>query len=354
MVDLVSQWWCAIFNAIALVYCFFLMEETNYDRKHLDHPDPTSSSNSSNNNRPKPLGDITPSTPDQDMPAPPAHPAEKAADGDGKTALATGGSETGETDWPRKSYWDKLSLRDTPRPNRVWDVARAPFRGFLYPSVVYAGLMYGANSLVWAGTQNATAGTVYTTLYGWNTAQVSGAYAGGVLGTMLGGYYAGKVGRVLTVRLARRHDGLSEPEHLLWLFVASMVLVPFALLLYGLGVTAHVHWFGLVFSQFLLAMSNGLCVSAALNYAISSYRELAGGMVVTCVLIRNTLSFAVNYAIGPWLAALGYRNTYLSVAVIGFVWNASLFVLVKWGRRLREATAARYWSDVERARARHA
>lgn len=164
------------------------------------------------------------------------------------------------------------------------------------------------------------------------------------------GYYSGKVGRLLTVRLARRNNGTSEPEHILYLFVASMVLVPFSLVLYGVGVVRHVHWFGLVFSQFLLANSNALCVSAALTYAISSYRELSGGMVVTCVLIRNTLSFAINYAITPWLEATGYLNTYVTVAVIGFVWNASLFGVVRWGRRMREATAQRYWRDVKRAR----
>lgn len=158
------------------------------------------------------------------------------------------------------------------------------------------------------------------------------------------------VGRYLTIKLARRNNGISEPEHTLYLFIASMVLVPFSMILYGLGVTHHIHWFGLVFSQFTLAMSNSLCVSAALNYAISSYRELSGGMVVTCVLIRNTLSFAINYAITPWLDAMGYRDTYITVAVIGFVWNASLFGMVRWGRKMREMTAERYWKDVRIAR----
>lgn len=46
--------------------------------------------------------------------------------------------------------------------------------------------MYGANSLVWSGFQNATIGTAYTTKYGFNTNDVGGAYAGGVLGTILG------------------------------------------------------------------------------------------------------------------------------------------------------------------------
>jgi len=47
-------------------------------------------------------------------------------------------------------------------------------------------LMYGANNLVWSGTQNATAGTVYTKQYGFSTAGVAAAYAGGVIGTIIG------------------------------------------------------------------------------------------------------------------------------------------------------------------------
>jgi len=164
------------------------------------------------------------------------------------------------------------------------------------------------------------------------------------------GYYSGKVGRILTVRLARKNNGISEPEHTLYLFIASMILVPFSMILYGLGVTYHVHWFGLVFSQTTLAINNALCIAAGLNYAIGSYKELSGGMVVTCVLIRNTMSFAINYGITPWIEALGYRDTYISVAVIGFVYNASLFVMVKYGRKLRELTAARYWREVQKAK----
>lgn len=202
--------------------------------------------------------------------------------------------------YPRKSYWQKLRLftnDNKSRPNRMLDIFLAPFKGFTYPVIVYAGLMYGANALVWSGVQNATTGTVYTTLYGFSTTGIAAAYSAGVIGAILGGYYCGKMGRILTVKLARQkgRDGISEPEDTLYMFVASMILVPFAMLLYGLGVTYRVHWFALVFSQGALAVSNCLCVAGGIGYAISSYRELSGDMVTTLILIRNTLSFAVNY-----------------------------------------------------------
>jgi hypothetical protein len=234
--------------------------------------------------------------------------------------------------------------------------------------------MYGANNLVWSGVQNATIGTIYTTEYGFKTSSISAAYAGGVLGTIIGGLYVGTVSKILTLRLARRNNGISEPEHTLYVFIASIVLVPVALVLYGCAVTYHWHWFALAFTQFCkrpkdttqrnvraatlttilrsigIALNGTICVSAALSYAINSYPELSGQMVTTCVLIRNTLSFAINFGITPWLKSSNYLTVYCIMAGIGFVWNASLFVMTRYGRKIRESTAARYWRDVERAR----
>ncbi|KXJ84862.1 major facilitator superfamily transporter [Microdochium bolleyi] len=325
-----TLWWCAIWNALAFVYCFFLMEETNYDRKH----------------------DILPPTfPAAAAPDSPESPTDLSSNEKSTPRAPQDDCETGEVNWPRKSYMDKLSLKDKKRQNRILDMVIAPFKGFTYPAVVYAGLMYGANSLVWQGVQNATIGTVYTTQYGFSTATVAAAYSGGVVGTIIGGYYCGKVGRILTVRLARRNGGISEPEHGLYVFIASIFLVPFAMILYGLGVTYHLHWFALVITQVAMAMNAALCVSSALSYAITSYPELSGQMVTTCVLIRNTMSFAINYGITPWLAASGYLRVYCIVGGIGLVWNASLFFMARYGRTFREMTAGRYYRDVDRARA---
>jgi hypothetical protein len=165
------------------------------------------------------------------------------------------------------------------------------------------------------------------------------------------GLYVGKVSKILTLRLARRNDGISEPEHTLYVFIASIVMVPFAMALYGCAVTYHFHWFALAITQFAVALNGTICVSAALTYAISSYPELGSQLVTTCVLIRNTLSFAINFGITPWLQSSNYLTVYCILAGIGFVWNASLFVMTRFGRKIRENTAARYWRDVERARA---
>ena len=57
--------------------------------------------------------------------------------------------EVGEVIWQRKTYWDKLGFKDKKRPNRLLPIMIAPFVGFTYPPVVYAGcvLSFASNAL---------------------------------------------------------------------------------------------------------------------------------------------------------------------------------------------------------------
>jgi hypothetical protein len=108
------------------------LEETNYDRKHTvnqshledpAHDEPKLEDHSTSKG-----ADVT----------------EKPSTGEDKSLDALD-RETGEVIWPRKSYWDKLGFKDTKRPNRLVPIMLAPFVGFTYPPVVYAG--YVSNSL---------------------------------------------------------------------------------------------------------------------------------------------------------------------------------------------------------------
>lgn len=88
--------------------------------------------------------------------------------------------------YPRKTYWQKLSLWPESRPNRILRVMWSPFRFFKYPVVVYAGLMYGANGVVWSSIMNATAGTLLPQQYGFSTAGIAYAYLSAAIGATIG------------------------------------------------------------------------------------------------------------------------------------------------------------------------
>lgn len=86
-----------------------------------------------------------------------------------------------------------------------------------------------------------------------------------------------------------------EPEYRLWLYAALLPLVPGGLILWGVAAAHEVHWFGLVFAMGVL----GACITAGaqlpISYCIDSYKDLGSDAIVTVILIRNTMSFAVSY-----------------------------------------------------------
>lgn len=94
------------------------MEETNYDRAAYHDPPRAVAS-------PQVLEDVADDS--------------KTAKSKASSRPSFEDAETGQVAYPRKSYWQNLSLKDKKRPNRMVDVAFAAFKGFTYPSVVYAG-----------------------------------------------------------------------------------------------------------------------------------------------------------------------------------------------------------------------
>lgn len=153
---------------VAFVYCFCLMEETNYDRQA---PQRILSGNTSTNgvNEPSAI-------------------KEKPDSKGGETSKCADPSvvEMGQITFPRKTYLQKLSVVDKKRPNRILEIMWSPFKFFSFPVVVWAGFMYGTNGLVYPGILNATASPLYTKTYGFDSSDVGFAYFGAVVGMVIG------------------------------------------------------------------------------------------------------------------------------------------------------------------------
>jgi prolipoprotein diacylglyceryltransferase len=86
-----------------------------------------------------------------------------------------------------------------------------------------------------------------------------------------------------------------EPEHRLWLYSVLLVLTPAGLILWGVGAAHEIHWFGLVFAMGIMAATITIGCQLPVSYCIDSYKDLSGDAMVTVILIRNTMSFAVSY-----------------------------------------------------------
>lgn len=113
------------------------------------------------------------------------------------------------------------------------------------------------------------------------------------------------------MRYARRTHGIREPEHRLWLMVVSLVLCPASLILWGVGASKGISWVGLVFGMGIISCSTGIGSSLSISYALDSYKDMSGEVMMAVILVRvstptrhfapilntgrlqNTLSFAI-------------------------------------------------------------
>lgn len=86
-----------------------------------------------------------------------------------------------------------------------------------------------------------------------------------------------------------------EAEYRLWPFAICMVIVPASLILWGVGSTHHIHWFGLVFAMGSLSVTSTLGVTLSVNYLVDSFHDISGEAMSTVIFVRNTMAFAISY-----------------------------------------------------------
>ncbi|KAF7595834.1 hypothetical protein BBP40_004646 [Aspergillus hancockii] len=321
------QWvfyWPAIFCAVATVFLFFFLEETNYARSHIVNADSTN-------------------------PAELFESAEKQVEEKKVAPVETprrSDTERGQV-YNKKTYIQKLSLLGPRQPKN--HMLRRLWHGLYYlswPVVFYAGFSYGSY-LILFNVLNATASIILGSApYNFGTAMVGLSYVACCIGVTVGALFTGRFSDWLTIRLARRNNGVMEAEHRLWPFLICLLIVPGSLLLWGVGAAHEIHWFGLLVAMGIIAMANTCGITLSVNYLIDSYRELSGDAMTSIILVRNTMSFAIGYGITPWINGLGYQNCFISAAFIGMACSAVFLVMIKWGKTLRMRSREKYWDQV--------
>lgn len=246
---------------------------------------------------------------------------------------------------PRKTYLQKLYLfrpMDLRKPNHLKGLVMRPLIFLTWPVVFYAGFSYGSN-LVWFNVLNATTSLILGGApYNFKASMVGLSYVSPLIGVAIGAFYTGIIGDWFTLRLARRNGGILESEFRLWLFAPSVICIPWALIQWGVGAAHHIHWFGCVFAMCIIAFTNTLGVQLSVSYCIDSYRALAGDAMVTVILVRNTMSFAIGYGITPWVDHVGLQNAFITAAFVGMAQVLTVLIFIKWGKGMRERSIGRY------------
>ena len=215
-----------------------------------------------------------------------------------------------------------------------------------FPNITWAGLLYGTN-LACYNVLNATISPLLgSSPYNFSPKMIGVAYLSPFVFGAIGSVWSGQISDAIMMRLVRRNSGVREPEQRLWALLVSGVLCSAGLVLWGVGASKGVHFMGLIIGFGLVALGIVCAGSISLAYAVDCFKEISGESVITIIVIRNTIGFAFNYAIDPWISSMGLQNCFVSVAVIALVCTWSFLLMVLFGKRLRKMTARKYWQYV--------
>ncbi|KAF3985734.1 hypothetical protein FT663_04844 [Candidozyma haemuli var. vulneris] len=221
------------------------------------------------------------------------------------------------------------------------------FKVFTLPAVWLSGLLWGlqdAYMSFFLTTQD-------TFFYDepWNLTETGVAVMnvatliGAVIGCIMSGVFSDK--HVLW--LAKRHDGVYEPEYRLYLLFITMIISPVGLIMFGVG--ADREWPGWVVygGLALIGFGWGSIGDTAMSYLMDSYPEIVIQGMVGVSIINNTLACIFTFTCSLWLNSAGTQNTYIALAVIDFVSIAFIIPTLYWGKSWRKWSKGLYVELVE-------
>ncbi|CAK4033664.1 MFS general substrate transporter [Lecanosticta acicola] len=328
--------WTMYFGAIvaagAFVILFFGMEETMYFRNSVEGIEVA--------------------------PTPPEQTAEKQSwpeKQDSKFVTSPAASEVKESNAPifarKRSYVSKLKpfvlLPGRPSLRQVGIMMYRPLMIIVrFPNVAWAGFIYGIN-LSWYNVLNGTTSPVLSASpYNWSAALVGTIYVGPIIGAIFGCFWAGVVADRLAIYLARRNNGIREPEQRLWPLAIAGIFSTAGLITWGVGAYHGVHWVGLVFGLGMMVFGVVIGGSIGLSYAVDCFKEISGESMASVIIIRNTIGFGFTYAITPWYTNMGLQNCFIMAGFVSLACMATFLLMIWKGKALRRMSAKAYWRYV--------
>lgn len=110
--------------------------------------------------------------------------------------------------------------------------------------------------------------------YEWGTEDIGLSYVSPIIVCLPATISVGWLGDKLTVAMARRNGGISEPEHKLLLLLPMTILVPAGLLMMGLGPWYQAHWIVYVIGQGLVIGTGTIGALIPINYIFDSFHSI--------------------------------------------------------------------------------
>lgn len=167
--------------------------------------------------------------------------------------------------------------------------------------------------------------------YEWGTEDVGLSYVSPIIVCVPSTLAVGWLGDKLTVIMARRNNGISEPEHKLLTLIPLTILVPGGLLMMGLGPYYGAHWIVYVIGQGLVIGTGPMGALIPITYVFDSFHSIKPTKV------RDSL-YETEQSGAPYLIAMLLP---IMCATFGVVSSLALLFFKSFARALTDSQRVR-------------
>lgn len=239
---------------------------------------------------------------------------------------------------PAKSFSQRLGVwNGRLKHDNFFKVLVRPLILLAYPSVLWSTVIYSC-SVGWLLVISNTMSMIFRArdTYNFTVFQTGLLYISPFIGGILGTAFAGRVSDVVVKVMARRNNGIYEPEFRL--IMAAPVLVTTVIGLMGFGWSAEVGSHFMVPTVFFGVVSFGCSLGSttSITFCIDSYSQYAGEALVTLNFCKNIFhGLAFSLFVTHWMASAGPKKVYIWLGVIQLVMCLFSVPMYIYGKRLR-------------------
>jgi len=249
---------------------------------------------------------------------------------------------------PAKSYVHTLKPWIGRLSNDNWfKVMLRPFVLFAYPAVLWSTMTYSF-SIGWLIVLSESITEIYRSpdTYNFTALQAGLIYVSPFIGGVLGTAVAGRLSDIIVRYLARRNDGIYEPEFRLVMAIPVAITTSLGLMGFGWSAEAGDGW--IVPTIFFGVMSFGCSLGSttAITFCVDSYRQYAGEALVTLNFSKNVfhgLVFSLFFT--NWLEEDGPKIVFIAIGICQFAVIIFAIPMYIYGKRARMWTVRKAMMD---------
>lgn len=198
---------------------------------------------------------------------------------------------------PPKSYIQSLKPWNGRLAKDKWiHVMIRPFILYAYPAVLWSSMVY-ALAVGWLIVLSESVAHIYRDResYNFTALQVGLVYISPFVGGVLGTAVAGKISDIVVRFMARKNDGVYEPEYRLVMAIPITLATTVGLMGFGWSAEEKDNWIVPTVFFGIISFGCSLASTTAVTFVVDSYRVYAGESLVTLNFSKSKFLLLIKW-----------------------------------------------------------